>query len=218
MKSREEHCIFYAKNQEIPYTLIRSDRRSISIKITAGASMQVRIPLTVRTEQVNQFLSEKSDWIIKHLAQTQVELQRAREQNPQLFEPASPKLAAKQKRLEKRYRELARTYITKRVDYYTALVGKSYSNITIRDQKTRWGSCSGRGTLSFNWRLILAPPTILDYVVVHEVCHLLHMDHSKAFWQSVENILPDYKISRTWLKQNGNRLAASYEPVPYSAD
>ena len=108
--------------------------------------------------------------------------------------------------LEKRYREAAKEYIPKRVDDFVTLTGGSYERITIRDQKTRWGSCSGRGTLSFNWKLMLAPPAILDYVVVHELCHLTHMNHSRDFWQAVECVLPDYKERRQWLKEHGEEL------------
>lgn len=108
--------------------------------------------------------------------------------------------------LEKRYREAAKEYIPKRVDYFIALTGGSYERITVRGQKTRWGSCSSRGTLSFNWKLMLAPPAILDYVVVHELCHLTHMNHSREFWQAVERVLPDYKERRRWLREHGDEL------------
>lgn len=108
--------------------------------------------------------------------------------------------------LEKRYREAAKDYFTKRVVYYHALTGGVYHTITIRDQKSRWGSCSSRGTLSFNYRLLFAPPKVLDYVVVHELCHLTHMDHSKNFWNMVEHIMPDYRIYKAWLRDYGHEL------------
>ena len=108
--------------------------------------------------------------------------------------------------LEKRYREAAREYFPKRVAYYQARMGGTYERIVIREQKTRWGSCSSRGTLSFNWRLMLAPPAVLDYVVVHELAHLQQMNHSKRFWDVVAQVMPDYKVYRNWLKENGMRL------------
>ena len=86
------------------------------------------------------------------------------------------------------------------------VIGVKCEKWTIRYMKTRWGSCSSRGNLNFNWRLMLAPPRVLDYVVVHELCHRKHMDHSPAFWQEVGNLLPDYKTLRKWLKDNGNTL------------
>lgn len=108
--------------------------------------------------------------------------------------------------LDHRYRNEARTKITARVEYYHSITGGHYTSITIRDQKTRWGSCSSRGTLSFNYRLIFAPPKVLDYVVVHELCHLTHMDHSKNFWNMVGSIMPEYKEYRQWLKEHGSEL------------
>lgn len=112
--------------------------------------------------------------------------------------------------LEKRYRQAAREYIPARVSYYHQFIPGNYSQVVIRDQKTRWGSCSSSGTLSFNYRLMLAPPAILDYVVVHELCHIRHMNHSADFWHAVEQILPDYKEKRKWLKEHGMELTMEY--------
>lgn len=120
---------------------------------------------------------------------------------------------AEHKRLqtfEKRYRNAARDTFTRRVAYYHQLTGGNYTSITIRDQKSRWGSCSSRGTLSFNYRLIFAPQRVLDYVVVHELCHLTHMNHSKNFWHMVEKILPEYKESKKWLREHGQELNLIY--------
>ena len=108
--------------------------------------------------------------------------------------------------LEKRYRKDARKRFEERVAYYHRLTGGRYTSITVRDQKTRWGSCSSRGTLSFNYRLIFAPPAVLDYVVVHELCHLTHMDHSKDFWNMVGSVMPDYKVHKKWLREHGHEL------------
>lgn len=117
--------------------------------------------------------------------------------------------AAEAKRLqvmERRYRNAARIQFENRVAYYHRTTGGSYTSITIRDQKSRWGSCSSRGTLSFNYRLIFAPPAILDYVVVHELCHLTHMNHSKDFWDMVAGVMPEYKQCRKWLREHGGEL------------
>lgn len=108
--------------------------------------------------------------------------------------------------LERRYRNAARVRLENRVAYYHSITGGHYTSVTVRDQKTRWGSCSSRGTLSFNYRLIFAPPVILDYVVVHELCHLTHMNHSKEFWNMVASVMPDYKIYRQWLRDHGSEL------------
>lgn len=116
---------------------------------------------------------------------------------------------AEQKRLltlERRYRNAARDIFTSRTAYYHQFTGGNYTSITIRNQKSRWGSCSSRGTLSFNYRLVFAPPKVLDYVVVHELCHLTHMNHSKDFWTMVEQIMPDYKTYKIWLRDHGQEL------------
>lgn len=108
--------------------------------------------------------------------------------------------------LENRYKNAARSLFESRVAFYHKITGGSYASITVRDQKTRWGSCSSRGTLSFNYRLIFAPPAVLDYVVVHELCHLTHMNHSKAFWSMVGAVMPDYRIYKNWLRDHGHEL------------
>ena len=118
---------------------------------------------------------------------------------------------AEAKRLEaikKRYRDAARLRFEERVAHYLPLTGGRYRSITVRDQKSRWGSCSSRGTLSFNYRLIFAPAVILDYVVVHELCHLTFMNHSKDFWNKVASVMPEYKEYKRWLKDHGHELSA----------
>ena len=96
--------------------------------------------------------------------------------------------------------------IRERVAHFAPLVGRQPGRITIREQKTRWGSCSAKKNLNFNWKLMLAPPDVLDYVVVHELCHLIHLDHSPAFWALVGSVLPDYRARRRWLKEHGDEL------------
>ena len=102
--------------------------------------------------------------------------------------------------------ERATAHIPARARYYAEQMGVSYAGITIRKQKTRWGSCSSKGRLNFNCLLMLTPPEIIDYVVVHELCHLKQMNHSKLFWDEVEKVLPDYKSRRKWLKDHGNEI------------
>lgn len=106
-----------------------------------------------------------------------------------------------------RYMKMAKEVFENKVRYYINLTGGEYKRISVRDQKTRWGSCSSNGTLSFNYRLLFAPVKCLDYVVVHELCHLTHMNHSKEFWNKVAEVMPDYKEPRRWLKDHGNELS-----------
>ena len=118
----------------------------------------------------------------------------------------SPEDLRRMQVMDNRYRNAAKEYFTKRVEHYIVQTGGTYTRITIRDQKTRWGSRSSSGTLSFNYRLMYAPRKVLDYVVVHELCHITHMNQSKEFWDMVASILPDYKESRNWLKEHGKEL------------
>ena len=114
------------------------------------------------------------------------------------FEPRSI-----EKYIKEWYKKQATEYIAGRVDYYAERIPGEHTGITMENRKGRWGSCSSTGSLTFNWRLIQAPPEIVDYVVVHELCHLKHMDHSPAFWQAVGSVLPDYKARKKWLQENG---------------
>lgn len=111
-----------------------------------------------------------------------------------------------QKALHAWYEKQAKTVIPKRVRFYAEQMGETFGNITIKNQKKRWGSCSSARNLNFNRRLIMAPQKVLDYVVVHELCHLRQMNHSKEFWKEVELVLPDYKVHKKWLEMNGHLL------------
>lgn len=180
----------------IPYEIIRSKRKSYGISVAPGGKVTVRMPLRGSERFAVSMVEEKRDWIAKNYLKMQA---------------VSPKPSQKEKtpyerRLEAPYRQAAKEYIPKRVAYYAQLLGVTYATISIRDQKTRWGSCSSKGNLSFSWRLILAPPKVLDYVVVHELCHRKEMNHSPRFWVLVESMIPDYKTHRKWLKENGEKL------------
>lgn len=113
-----------------------------------------------------------------------------------------------EKKLKEWYRQLAKDTIAARLSYFSNKIDVQYNSFTIKDQKTRWGSCSGKKNLNFSWRLIMAPPEVLDYVIVHELCHLVHLNHSPAFWHLVKSYLPDYAKSKSWLADNGIKLHA----------
>ena len=182
---------------QIDYTIIKSNRKSWSLSVSSDGLLTMRIPNAMSRRYAESLMAEKQDWIVKQF----IKIKKQQEKRP-----VSNLSQTQRDALEKRYREAARSYFPERVQYYAAILQVTYGNITIRDQKTRWGSCSSRGNLNFNWRLMLAPPRVLDYVVVHELCHRKHMDHSPAFWQEVGDILPDYKALRKWLKDNGSTL------------
>jgi predicted metal-dependent hydrolase len=115
--------------------------------------------------------------------------------------------------LETWYRNQARGKINERIAYYQDKIGRAPGRVFIKDQKRRWGSCSARGNLNFNWRMVMAPEKVLDYVVVHELCHLIELNHSKAFWDALASILPDYKEQEEWLKNYGYRMKLYEKPV-----
>ena len=117
-----------------------------------------------------------------------------------------PEGDAQQPALERFYRRAAAREVGARLDRACALMGRSYQRLEIRGQRTRWASCSGSGTMSFNWRLLLAPESVLDYVVWHEVCHLEVMDHSPRFWALLESWFPGYREQKRWLRLNGPTL------------
>jgi len=111
-----------------------------------------------------------------------------------------------QRILKEWYVKQAKAEIPRRVRYWAAKMEESFQTITIKNQKKRWGSCSSARNLNFNWQLIMAPVEVLDYVVVHELCHLSQMNHSRAFWEEVEKVLPDYKVHKKWLEEQHNKL------------
>lgn len=185
-------------SKSIPCKITFSNRKSISMQINEDGSVLVRAPYYATKRQVEYFINEKQHWIYT----TREEVLRRAATKPVI----SPTLQKQADFVEKQFRKAAREYIPSRVSYYHTFTGGNYTSITIRDQKSRWGSCSSRGTLSFNYRLMMAPPAILDYVVVHELCHLTHMNHSKEFWNMVASILPNYKESKKWLKDHGDEL------------
>ena len=181
-------------SQEIK--LIRSKRRTISIEITPEAEVIVRAPYYASVSEINKLIGEKSDWIHKHL-------QKMSDRQKKKAEAPSQELTAQDIKL---LITRAKRIIPQRVRYYADIMGVTYGRITIRMQKSRWGSCSSKGNLNFNCLLMRTPDEIIDYVVVHELCHLKEMNHSPRFWAEVEKIFPDYKERRKWLKDHGNDI------------
>lgn len=183
------------KEGVVTVEVIYSDRRSLGLEIQADGRCVARVPHGIANAQVTAFLKDRQEWIVEKWFQMK-ERQRQRENLPKpdyLDNPA----------LEKQYRKEAKLRLKDRVDYYAPIMGVTYDRIAVKAAKTRWGSCSAQGNLNFHWKLILMPQEVLDYVVVHELAHRKEMNHSPRFWAEVEKILPDYKIRRKWLKENG---------------
>lgn len=182
----------------IACTLIRSARKTVAIQISAEGEVTVRAPRRCSSRVIDNIVAEKRDWILKK--QNEI---RGRARFLQEQERQQPRISEAE---QVRYRKLAGQVLARKVEYYARQMQVTFGRITVRDQKTRWGSCSAKGNLNFNWRLVLAPEEVLDYVVVHELAHRKEMNHSQRFWSQVENVMPDYRSRRLWLKENGDFL------------
>lgn len=177
-------------------TVIRSNRKTVAIQVNSDLSVTVRATRSVSEKDIEEILKKKEAWISKHIEKIKETKERVE------AEPTEKLTREKVIALA----EEALKVIPERVEYFAKVIGVTYGKITVRNQKTRWGSCSSKGNLNFNCLLMLAPPEVLDYVVVHELCHRKQMNHSKAFWLEVEKVLPDYKEAREWLKEEGSQM------------
>lgn len=177
----------------ISYTLIRSRRKTLSLSVTPEGVI-VRAPLRMAKRDIDAFVASRRRWIESHAARM-AERQQALAAIPPLTDS---QLAA--------LKEQARRVLPERVAHFAPLVGVQYGRITIRAQRTRWGSCSAKGDLSFNCLLLLTPPEVLDSVVVHELCHILEHNHSPRFYAHVLRVCPDYQKQNAWLKAHGPEL------------
>ena len=175
--------------------VIRSRRKTLCVEIRNGQVI-VRAPLRVSAAEISRFLEEKRPWIEKHLARAAAQKEAAKDLPP-LTEKELRSLA-----------EQAKALFPDRVAYFARLMGVTYGRITIRCQRTRWGSCSSKGNLNFNCLLMLVPRDVADSVIVHELCHRKYMNHSAAFYDEVLRVLPDYRTRDRWLKKNGPALMA----------
>lgn len=177
-------------------TVIRSNRKTVAIQVNSDLSVTVRAPRSASEKDIEEILKKKEAWISKHIEK----IKKTKEK----LEAESTEKLTREKVIA--LAEEALKVIPERVEYFAKVIGVTYGKITIRNQKTRWGSCSSKGNLNFNCLLMLAPSEVLDYVVVHELCHRKQMNHSKAFWLEVEKVLPNYKEVRKWLKEEGSQM------------
>ena len=178
--------------------VVYSRRRTLGLEVRADGRVILRAPKGLSNQAVMDFVKERQAWIVQKWFETERIRRQKAEQPPRDYEqnPA----------LEAQYRKEARRRITERAAYFAEKMGVDYGRIAIKAAKTRWGSCSAQGNLNFHWKLILMPPAILDYVVVHELAHRIEMNHSPRFWAQVERILPDYRERRRWLKEKGGLI------------
>lgn len=219
------------------YDLTRTKRKTVEVVVFRNGKVGVKAPYWMSRLAIENFLSEKSAWIQKHVG-------KAEEQNadcqPKKFADGETyfylgneytlktgkqtdrgvRISGKNlliggaftssdercRRLEKWYREKAKEHIAERVRQISEQTGYVPNRITVKTQRKRWGSCSSRRNVNFNWKLIMLPEKVIDYVIIHELCHLKEMNHSKAFWGEVERIMPDYRQYRKWLKDNAGKV------------
>lgn len=176
---------------KLEYTLIRSDRKTIGLRLDSEGRLTVRAPKHMSAAQIELVLRRHAVWIEKQ----KIVLKQHKSEAVQIT-PGMRKEGIRR----------AREVFPARTAHFARIMGVRYGTITIREQKTRWGSCSSGGNLSFNWKLVLLEPELLDYVVVHELAHRLEMNHSSRFWAIVESILPDYRILKKRLQKEGARF------------
>jgi predicted metal-dependent hydrolase len=212
------------------YTLRRSPRaRRVRVSVESDGGVQVTLPRQAPLKAADEAVRELAPWIERRrraLARAAAEVARTPGTVPYLDgeltlveQPGRTRVhrrgdvllvpvgAGREEALERWFRRAARAEIGARLDAAVARAGTSYTGLTIRGQRTRWASCSSSGGMSFNWRLLLAPEAVLDYVVEHEVCHLEVMDHSPRFWRLLERRVPDWRRHARWLRRYGSTLA-----------
>ncbi|MEM8825029.1 MAG: SprT family zinc-dependent metalloprotease, partial [Pseudomonadota bacterium] len=205
---------------------VRARRMTLRVGRTDG-QVTLTLPAWVSVTEAKGFVAEQARWIARHVAAAppprRVTVGAAvpfRGKDVPVI--AGPGRAARLQgdaiavaddghagpRVKALLRGLARTHLTSAVDRYAEALGRAPAQITLRDTRSRWGSCSSQGKLMFSWRLVMAPPDVLDYVAAHEVAHLRHMDHSPRFWAQVADLMPDYAPRRAWLRTHGAALQA----------
>ena len=180
------------------YEIIRSSRKTLGLEVTPEGMIRIRAPYGVSEDVILRFLESKSAWIQKSLAKVRARQEQLKEEEAQYGKLTEAELKVLKMQAEEVF--------PARAAFYAGKMGISYGRITIRRQKTRWGSCSQRGNLNFNCLLMMAPPGVVDYVVVHELCHRIEMNHSPRFWKLVGEVYPNYDRWKRWLKENGGRL------------
>ncbi|WGS64718.1 M48 family metallopeptidase [Marinitoga aeolica] len=220
---------------DIKYDIIKSKRKSLSITIENNGNVIVRAPKFLSDYEIKKFIFDKRKWIISKLTNIKpIKEKEYRDGEKFLYLGKYYKLitiegnygvgiqndfiyislkkdffdniSLKKEMILKWYKNEAKKIINERLEYYSKIMNLKYGKVYIRDQKTRWGSCSGKNNLSFNFRIIMAPMRKIDYIIVHELAHILHKHHQKSFWDYVSKYCDDYLESRKWFRENGKYL------------
>lgn len=173
----------------ISYTIVRSARKTMAVQVKRDGTVTVRCPMRIPDETAAAFVRDHADWIEEKAMEA-----RKRQENRLVLTEAQIR----------RYREEARQLLERKTAFWAEKMAVTYGRIAIRQQATRWGSCSARGNLNFNWTIVLLPEPLQDYLVVHELAHRREMNHSPRFWKVVEEQLPDYSLRQKQLRNYEN--------------
>ncbi|WP_292024415.1 SprT family zinc-dependent metalloprotease [Maritimibacter sp. UBA3975] len=228
-KDDDPGVISLPANPEVAVRLKRSARaRRLSLRISSlDGKVTLTVPARLRRAEAEAFVREKSDWILGHLSKMPGEV-RPMPGDHLPVEGALREVTAASRRgvalvgdrlevpltgVERTPARIgaflkvaARERLMDASERHAARIGREVGKVTLRDTRSRWGSCSHEGNLMYSWRLVMAPPAVLDYVAAHEVAHLVHMDHSAAFWRQCAELFPDHKAQRRWLREEGGAL------------
>jgi len=218
------------------HKIIRSKRRSISLSIDKDASLEIRAPLKASLKSIKDFIKENRTWIEKKMSERKIFIKKYSHLALPSKVVGGEKILYEGKVygmkisdcmeiiisdiifFPRKFIPLTKQYLTiwlkhkafkkisERANHFASIARLQFKSITITSAKGIWGSCNAKGALNVNWRLIMAPPEILDYIIVHELIHLVEKNHSKTYWDKVKNVLPDYKEHEKWLKNNGDIL------------
>ena len=177
-------------DEEIKAKILRSRRKTMALEVREDGSVIARVPDTSPDDEIIWLFEQRRDWVFEKLA---LQKQRQKEKNSTGAKPFDT--------LTKEEDEMILKKFVDRTFFYAKKMGVTFRRITIRDQKTRWGSCSAKGNLSFNYQLYYLPEELMDYVIIHELAHRVYMNHSRDFWALVEKYCPDYKVRRAELNK-----------------
>ena len=215
----------------LPDKIIKSSRRTMSLAIQGDGTIVVRAPSRIKEEHITKFVSQKQDWIVSKLAKIKnnqskygdiinyqkyllygnkydlsiadVNKIEVRNQTQTILIPTKVDKDKILPALYQFYKKKAKEVLTKRLLYIKSLMRIEPKSISYSNSKGRWGACNSHGKITLNWRVIMLPPNCIDYVIVHELCHLIEMNHSSRFWNLVQTFLPNYAESRNQLKEFG---------------
>jgi predicted metal-dependent hydrolase len=211
----------------------RTQNRYLRLRITAKAEVIVSAPPRIPDSVISRFVADNAAWIFKHQSKIKAKLELRDETTIMVFGKSYPRLihhdqfhtpavyiqegqlhvhpvtnseASVERTLNTFFKTTAQKYIIPRTKQLSEVMEISYTSLTLREQKTRWGSCSSSGALNFNWRLVQYPPPVIDYVIIHELAHRREMNHSSRFWAIVAKYDPEYQTHRRWLKKYGSTV------------